>query len=82
MAESSLLGLVAAGDDRAALMAHEHLRGSWIERRGQPYYDGMLESVAADRVVLRRSDGERLELILPSSEPGIVRRYQPGLDLR
>jgi hypothetical protein len=72
VSELKLIGLARAGDAWTALLAYPG--GLGTVREGQPLYDGVLESITFDRVVLKTANGTRSELTLSSAEPGIIRR--------
>lgn len=72
VSELELVGLARAGDTRTALLRYPG--GLGIVREGQPLYDGVLESIAFDRVVFQTKDGTRSELTLSSAESGITPR--------
>jgi hypothetical protein len=72
VSELKLSGLARADGRWTALLAYPG--GMGIMREGQPLYDGALESVNFDRVVFKKEDGTRSELVLPPAEPGIVHR--------
>jgi tetratricopeptide (TPR) repeat protein len=73
VADAKLAGLVAAGPSWVAIMQY---RDSYYVdvQQGQTFYDGVLESVASDRVVLEKEDGTRRELVLSPADAGIARR--------
>jgi len=73
VADAKLAGLVTAGPSWVAILQY----GDGYYVNVQPsrlFYDGVLESVASDRVVLKRDDGTRRELVLSSADAGIARR--------
>ena len=72
VSEVKLLGLARAGESSIALL--EYPRHLAIVADGQRLYDGVVESVNLERVVLVRNDGTRSELMLSPAAPGIVRR--------
>jgi tetratricopeptide (TPR) repeat protein len=74
ISEVSLTGLVASGTSWAALMLDPYSSGITVMARGQRFYDGVLESIDGERIVMRREDGTRRELVLPSAPPGLTRR--------
>jgi len=74
VSEVSLTGLVASGTSWAALMLDPSSPGITVMRRGQRFYDGVLESVDNERIVMRREDSTRRELVLPAAPPGMTLR--------
>lgn len=73
VSESRLVGLARAGETWTALLEYPGSSPALVHE-GQHLYDGILESIAFDRVVFKKEDGTRSELALSPSEPGIVRR--------
>jgi tetratricopeptide (TPR) repeat protein len=73
VSESRLVGLARAGETWTALLECPGSSPSQVHE-GQHLYDGIVESIAFDRVVFKKEDGTRSELALSPSEPGIVRR--------
>jgi tetratricopeptide (TPR) repeat protein len=72
VSEVKLLGLARAGESSVALL--DYPRHLAIVADGQRLYDGVVESVTMERVVLVKNDGTRSELVLSPAAPGIVRR--------
>jgi tetratricopeptide (TPR) repeat protein len=73
VSESRLVGLARAGETWMALLEYPS-EGLVLVQEGQRLYDGTLESITFDRIVFKTDDGRRSELLLPTSEGGIVRK--------
>ena len=67
-----LLGLARAGESSVALL--EYPRHLAIVADGQRLYDGVVESVTLERVVLVKDDGDPVRARCVPAAPGIVRR--------